>query len=142
LAQTIIDILAGVHNVFQFYNWAVENWCNQLGHLIKLEEDITAILCDRETLVTCLIKVSKSSKATWDPHPSLILPSGSTSLMSLPSTNSTAHSSFTTKFLQAQKQQCACEAHVAAKELELEGLQVSIAREGLSARCRAIVNCR
>jgi hypothetical protein len=39
-----------VHNVFQFYNWAVENWCNQLGHLIKLEEDITAILCDRETL--------------------------------------------------------------------------------------------
>ncbi|KAG2080608.1 hypothetical protein BD769DRAFT_1684865 [Suillus cothurnatus] len=59
---------------------AVENWRDQLGRLIKLEEDITAILRDREILVTRLIKVSKSSKTTRDPRSSLVLPSGSTSL--------------------------------------------------------------
>ncbi|KAG2123238.1 hypothetical protein DEU56DRAFT_830470 [Suillus clintonianus] len=144
LAQTIgtiVDILAGVDDALQLYNQAVENWRDQLGHLIKLEEDIAAILRDREILVTRLIKVSKSSKATRDPRSSLILPSGSTSFTSLPSTNSTAHSSSNTKLLQAQEELRACEAHLAAKELELEGLRVSIAREGLGARCRAIIDC-
>ncbi|KAG0704466.1 hypothetical protein DFH29DRAFT_801697, partial [Suillus ampliporus] len=139
--DTIVDILAGVDDALQLYNRAVENWRDQLGHLIKLEEDITAILRDREILVTRLIKISKSSKATRDPRPSLILLSGSTSFTSLPSTNSTAHSSSTTKLSQAQEELCACEAHLAAKELELEGLRVSIAREGLGARCTAIIDC-
>jgi hypothetical protein len=53
LAQTtgtIVDILAGVDDALQLYNWAVENWRDRLGHLIKFEEDIAAILRDREIL--------------------------------------------------------------------------------------------
>ncbi|KAG0692172.1 hypothetical protein DFH29DRAFT_773624, partial [Suillus ampliporus] len=144
LAQTIatiVDILAGADDALQLYNKAVENWRDQLGHLIQLEEDIAAILRDREILVTRLIKVSKSSKAARDPRSSVILPSGSTSFTSLPSTNSTAHGTSNTKLLQAQEELRACEAHLATKELELEALRISIAREGLGARCRALVDC-
>lgn len=144
LAQTIgtiVDIFSGADDALQLYNQAVENWRDQLGQLIKLEEDIAAILRDREILVTRLIKVSKSSKTTRDPRSSMILPSGSTSFTSLPSTNSTLHSSSNTKLLQAQEELRACEAHLATKELELEALRVSIAREGLGARCQALVDC-
>ncbi|KAG1722014.1 hypothetical protein EDB19DRAFT_1582410, partial [Suillus lakei] len=91
--------------------------------------------------VTLLIKVSKSSKATRDPHSSLVLPSGSTSFTSLPSTNSTAHGTSNTRLLQAQEELHACEAHLASKELELEALRISIAREGLGARCQALIDC-
>lgn len=144
LAQTIgtiVDIFSGADDALQLYNQAVENWRDQLGQLIKLEEDIAAILRDREILVTRLIKVSKSSKTTRDPRSSMILPSGSTSFTSLPSTNSTLHGSSNTKLLQAQEELRACEAHLATKELELEALRVSIAREGLGARCQALVDC-
>ncbi|KAG1721058.1 hypothetical protein EDB19DRAFT_1581967, partial [Suillus lakei] len=91
--------------------------------------------------VTCLIKVSKSSKATRDPHSSLVLPSGSTSFTSLPSTNSTAHGTSNTGLLQAQEELRACEAHLASKELELEALRISITREGLGAHCQALIDC-
>lgn len=139
--STIVDIFSGADDALQLYNQAVENWRDQLGHLMKLEEDISAILRDREILVTRLLKVSKSSKTTRDPRSSLILPSGSTSFTSLPSTNSTSHGSSNTKLLQAQEELRACEAHLATKELELEELRVSIAREGLGARCRALIDC-
>ncbi|KAG1824924.1 uncharacterized protein BJ212DRAFT_1524718 [Suillus subaureus] len=144
LAQTIgtiVDVLSGADDALQLYNQAVENWRDQLGHLIKLEEDIAAILRDREILITRLIKVSKSSKTTRDPRSSLVLPSGSTSFTSLPSTNSTLHGSSNTKLLQAQEELRACENHLATKELELEALRISIAREGLGARCRALIDC-
>ncbi|KAG1764976.1 hypothetical protein EV702DRAFT_981822, partial [Suillus placidus] len=144
LAQTIgtiVDILSGADGALQLYNQAVENWRDQLGHLVKLEEDIAAILRDREILVTRLIKVSKSSKTARDPRSSLVLSSGSTSFTSLPSTNSTSHGSSNTKLLKAQEQLRVCEAHLATKELELEALRVSIAREGLGARRRALIDC-
>lgn len=144
LAQTIgtiVDVLSGADDALQLYNQAVDNWRDQLGHLIKLEEDIAAILRDREILVTRLIKISKSSKTTRDPRSSLVLPSGSTSFTSLPSTNSTLHGSSNTKLLQAQEELRACENHLATKELELDALRVSIAREGLGARCQALIDC-
>ncbi|KAG1838228.1 hypothetical protein C8R48DRAFT_838642 [Suillus tomentosus] len=144
LAQTIatiVDILSGADDALQLYNKAVENWRDQLAHLIKLEQDIASILRDREILVTRLIKVSKSSKTTRDARSSVNLPSGSTSFISLPSTNSTLHGSSNTKLLQTQEELRACEAHLATKELELEALRVSIAREGLGARCRALIDC-
>ncbi|KAG0698968.1 hypothetical protein DFH29DRAFT_1081521 [Suillus ampliporus] len=137
LAQTIattVDILAGADDAIQLCNKAVENWRDQLGHLIQLEEDIAAILRDREVLFQIF-------KAARDPRSSLILPSGSTSFTSLPSTNSTAHGTSNTKLLQAQDELRACEARLATKELELEALRISIAREGLGARCRALVDC-
>ncbi|KAG2353908.1 hypothetical protein BDR07DRAFT_1307860 [Suillus spraguei] len=61
LAQTIgtiVDTLAGVDDALQLYNRAVENWRDQLGHLIKLEEDIAAILRDREILSFLTLSVS------------------------------------------------------------------------------------
>jgi hypothetical protein len=159
LAQTIatiVDILAGADDALQRYNQALENWRNQLGHLIKLEEDIAAILRDREILcvltvslplsvnflfrVTRLIKVSKSSKAPRD-RSSTILPSGSASFTSLPSTNSIVHGTSSTKLLHSQEELRACEAHLASKEVELEERRISIAREGLGARCRALIDC-
>ncbi|OJA15511.1 hypothetical protein AZE42_11389 [Rhizopogon vesiculosus] len=144
LAQTIgaiVDILAGADDALQRYNQALENWRGQLGRLIDLEEDIGAILRDREILVTRLIKVSKSSKAARDSRPPPVGPSGSASFTSLPSINSTAHGSCSTKLLQAQEELRACEAHLAAKELELDAHRISIAREGLGARCRALIDC-
>ncbi|KAG1800155.1 hypothetical protein EV424DRAFT_1332175 [Suillus variegatus] len=51
LAQTIatiVDILSGTDGALQLYNKAVENWRDQLARLIKLEQDIAAILRDRE----------------------------------------------------------------------------------------------
>lgn len=154
--STIVDILAGADDALQRYNQALENWRDQLGHLIQLEEDIGAILRDREILcvplvlyhilltffrVTRLIKVSKSSKAARDSRSSLIVPSGSASFTSLPSTSSTVHGSSGTKLLQAQEELRACEAHLAAKELELEAHRIRIATEGLGARCRALIDC-
>jgi hypothetical protein len=53
LAQTIgtiVDIFSSADDALQLYNQAVENWRDQLGQLIKLEEDIAAILRDREIL--------------------------------------------------------------------------------------------
>ncbi|KAG2336279.1 hypothetical protein BDR05DRAFT_1005998 [Suillus weaverae] len=138
--NTIVDIFSGADDAFQLYNQAVESWHDQLSQLIKLEEDIAAILCDKEILVSRLIKVSKSSKTTRDPRSSVILPSGSASFTYLPSTNSTLHGSSNTKLLQAQEELRACEAHLAAKELESKALRVSKAREGLGARCRALVD--
>ena len=91
--------------------------------------------------VTRLIKVSKSSKSARDSRSSLIVPSGSTSFTSLPSTNSTAHGSSSTKLLHAQEELRACEAHLTTKELELEARRISTAREGLGARCRALIDC-
>lgn len=160
LAQTIgtvVDILAGADDALQRYNQALETWRDQLGHLIKLEEDIGAILRDREILcvlivsappsvnllfrVTRLIKVSKSSKAARDSRSSLIATSGSASFTSLPSTSSTAHGCSSTKLLKAQEELRACEAQLATKELELEARRISIASEGLGARCRALIDC-
>ncbi|KAG2045927.1 hypothetical protein BDR06DRAFT_900004 [Suillus hirtellus] len=49
--STIVDIFSGADDAIQLYNQAVENWHDQLGQLIKLEEDIAAILCDKEILL-------------------------------------------------------------------------------------------
>jgi hypothetical protein len=60
LAQTIgtiVDVLSGADDALQLYNQAVENWRDQLGRLIKLEEDITAILRDREILSVLILSL-------------------------------------------------------------------------------------
>ncbi|KAG8220344.1 hypothetical protein J3R82DRAFT_3438 [Butyriboletus roseoflavus] len=148
---TVVDVLASADDALQRYNQAVETWREQLASLKDLEDDLTAVLRDRDILVTRLIKASKSTR---DTHRSsrLITPLtglGSVSLSSLPSTNSTTTgsgsgsgpASTNAKLAQAQAELQACEAHLVAKERELDARRVSIAREGLGARCRALIDC-
>ncbi|KIK95392.1 hypothetical protein PAXRUDRAFT_25520 [Paxillus rubicundulus Ve08.2h10] len=162
----IVDILAGADNALQKYSQAVETWREQLLSLKVLEDDLNAVLRDREILfvvlvlvlplpianpvdsycnsVTRLIKVSKSPKASRDVRSSLLVnttASGSASFSSLPSTNSVTAGSTNTKLAQAQAELQACEAHLAAKEQALEARRISIARDGLGARCRALIDC-
>jgi hypothetical protein len=45
-------LISSADDALQLYhnNQAVENWHDQLGHLIKFKEDIAVIFCDREIL--------------------------------------------------------------------------------------------
>ena len=90
--------------------------------------------------VTRLIKLSKNQKPTRD---SFIGTLGS----SVGETSQTSLNSFTpppsssSKLTAAQSQLQACEAHLAAKEKELDELRISAVRRGLEARCKAMVEC-
>jgi len=54
---TVVDIFASADDALQRYNQALENWRDQLGHLLKLEEEIGAILRDREILCVLIVYV-------------------------------------------------------------------------------------
>lgn len=87
--------------------------------------------------VTRLIKVSKSQKPNRD---SLLLAQNnrySSSSLSL----SASHDSLNTsaKLAAAQSELQACEAHLAAKERDLDIRRTAAIRDGLSLRCRAMV---
>ncbi|KAF9236133.1 hypothetical protein BU15DRAFT_25337, partial [Melanogaster broomeanus] len=139
----IVDVLAAADDALQKYNQAVEAWREQLVSLKELEDDVNAVLRDREILITRLLKASKSSKSSRDARSSLLMNSGpgSASFSSLPSTNSTAAGSTNSKLGQAQAELQACEAHLSAKEQELEARRITVARDGLGARCRALIDC-
>jgi hypothetical protein len=90
--------------------------------------------------VTRLIKLSKNQKPTRDSFISTLGSSGGeASQISLNSFISPGSSS--TKLGAAQSELHACEAHLAAKERELDELRVSAVRRGLDARCKAMVEC-
>ncbi|KAH7918637.1 hypothetical protein BV22DRAFT_980218, partial [Leucogyrophana mollusca] len=137
--STLADILAGADDALQRYTQAAEKWRESLVALKDLEDDVGAVLRDREILVTRLIKLSKSAKPPKDRDPARPLSfHASASFSSLPSTtSSTAH----TKLAQAQAELQACEAHLAAKEQELDRARTATARDGLAARCRALIDC-
>lgn len=86
--------------------------------------------------MTRLIKLSKNQKPTRD---SFIDTLTETSQISLNSFASAGPSS--SKLGAAQAELQACEAHLAAKEKELDQLRVSAVRRGLEARCKAMVEC-
>ena len=74
-----------------------------------------------------LIKASKS-KSQRDSSP--------------PSPSSTSFSrSHSSKLSNAQAELQACEAHLASKERELDVARISVLREGLKMRCRAMIEC-
>ncbi|KAF8554847.1 hypothetical protein OG21DRAFT_1508354 [Imleria badia] len=142
----VVDVLASADNALQRYTLAIDTWREQLAALKALEDDLAAILRDRDILVTRLIKASKSTR---DAHRTsrLVGPLtnlGSASFSSLPSTNSTAGSgpaSTNSKLAQAQAELQACEAHLVAKERELDARRITLARDALGARCRALIDC-
>ncbi|KAI6115747.1 hypothetical protein EV401DRAFT_2210762 [Pisolithus croceorrhizus] len=140
----IVDVLAGADDALQRYLHAVEKWREQLVSLKELEDDVGSILRDREILVTRVIKLSKAQKSGRDSRSSFIMhPGGSSaSFSSLPSTaNSITIGSASSKLAHAQAELQACESHLADKERELAVRRISVVREGLGARCRALIDC-
>lgn len=110
--------------------------------------------------MTRLIKASKNTKSTRDSFVGLSSIPTSLSQSSLSSSSSphshsqyhnplsniynplsTSTSSSNTKLTTAQAELQACETQLAAKERELEGMRISVVREGLRARCLAMVEC-
>jgi hypothetical protein len=90
--------------------------------------------------VTRLIKLSKNQKPTRDAFIGTLGSSVSdASQISLSSFTSASVSS--SKLGAAQAELQACEAHLAAKEKELDERRVSAVRRGLEARCKAMVEC-
>ncbi|KAF8548540.1 kinase-like protein [Imleria badia] len=142
----VVDVLARTDNTLQRYTLATDAWREQLVALKALEDDLAAVLRDRDILVTCPIKASKSPR---DAHRTsrLIGPLtslGSASFSSLPSTNSTASSSpasthLDAKLAQAQAELQAREAHLVTKEHELNARRITIARDDLGARYCALI---
>lgn len=97
--------------------------------------------------VTRLIKASKSQK----PNKDSLLQSPSSSNLSVLSGSSGGHPShsytplhslnLSSKLSAAQSELQACEAQLAAKERQLEAAREEAVREGLRARCTAMVEC-
>ncbi|KAI6018254.1 hypothetical protein BKA83DRAFT_16499 [Pisolithus microcarpus] len=144
LPQKTIDVLAGADDALQRYLHVVEKWREQLMSLKELEDDVGSILRDREILITRVIKLSKAQKSGRDSRSSFILhPGGSSaSFSSLPSTtNSTSIGSASSKLAHVQAELQACESHLADKERELAVRRISVVREGLGARFRALIDC-
>lgn len=56
-------------------------------------------------------------------------------------TNITSQFTTHSKLNNAQAELQACEAHLANKERELDNLRASTVREGMSVRCKAMVEC-
>ncbi|KAF5376468.1 hypothetical protein D9615_008597 [Tricholomella constricta] len=138
--------LAGADDALGRYAAAVDECREHLKHIKALEDDVANIVRDREILVTRLIKASKSSKPK--PHRELLpQPSSSSSSLSLSSASVFSSPSLTASLLNspklsaAQAELQACETHLAAKERDLAVGRTNALREGLSLRCRALVEC-
>ena len=84
--------------------------------------------------VTRLIKASKQQKPTRD---SILNSSPSGSSLSIPKPEVQVGQ----KMSAAQAELQACEAHLAAREQELNAFRTNTIRAGLHARCKAMVEC-
>ena len=84
--------------------------------------------------VTRLIKVSKQQKSARDV---ILATSSSSSTLSV----GRPEVQVGTKLAAAQSELQACEAHLATKERELDVMRMAAVRSGLSARCKAMVEC-
>ncbi|KAI0701292.1 hypothetical protein BC835DRAFT_1323192 [Cytidiella melzeri] len=136
-SQIIIQVagaLAGADEALRKYAGSLEQWQAQLKSLKAREDEVGNVMRDREILVTRLIKLSKSQKSTRD---SILASSSSSTITStkLPEVQTS------TKLAAAQSELQACEAHLATKERELDGMRNAAVTSGLSARCKALVEC-
>jgi hypothetical protein len=165
VARAVIAVagsFAGADDALRRYAVSIEAWEAELRALKELEEDVGSIIRDREILfvrlfshciaflfpfslttwfsVTRLIKLSKNQKPTRD---SFIGTLGSTvGEMSQTSLNSfTSAGPSSSKLSAAQAELQACEAHLAAKEKDLDERRITAVRRGLETRCKAMVEC-
>ncbi len=161
VARAVIAVagcFAGADDALRRYAVSVEAWQAELRALKVLEEEVGNVMRDREILfvhpflisfsaddrfrfsVTRLIKLSKHQKPTRDSFIGTLGSSvGDASQISLSSFTSASASSSRLGAAQAELQ--ACEAHLAAKEKELDERRVFAVRRGLEARCKAMVEC-
>jgi len=152
--------LAGADEAPGQYTSAVDDCRDHLKHIKSLEDNVANIIRDREILVTRLIKASKAHNpnpprcSRYD-HDSLnVLQQlaqgqhhGSSSTLSLSFTFSLPTQSLalhapllmSAKLSTAQAELQACEAHLANKECELAVGRTNALREGLSIKCRVLV---
>lgn len=147
---TVAGALAGADAALRGYAASVEQWQIQLKALKEAEEEVGNVMRDREILyaefsfsehptsvhfacfsVSRLIKASKQQKSA-----SLLGSSPSSSSLSFK-----PEVQLGTKMNSAQAELQACEAHLAAKEKELDILRADTIRNGLQARCQAMVEC-
>ncbi|KAJ3981242.1 hypothetical protein F5890DRAFT_1418030 [Lentinula detonsa] len=161
-SQVILAVassLSNVDNALRVYAAAVEEWTKYLKELKDLEDEVGNVMRDREILVTRLLKASKSTPKPSSNRDSLMFspsPPASSSSLSLksnedPSTTYASTSFFSAlnpgpmsankKLQTAQAELQACEAHLAKKELELDGKRSSAIRDGLRIRFRALAQC-
>ncbi|TFK38358.1 hypothetical protein BDQ12DRAFT_683522 [Crucibulum laeve] len=159
-SQVILQVassLAGADDALRRYAASIDEWREMMKGLKTLEDEVGNIMRDREILVTRLIKASKSQKPNRD---SLILSNqrfpSSSSLSLSPAPDSPSPAGYnspqantysapglptSSKLVAAQSELQACEAHLASKEHELAARRNAAVREGLSIRCRAMVEC-
>ncbi|KAG6812587.1 hypothetical protein H0H92_002056 [Tricholoma furcatifolium] len=150
--------LASADEALKRYADRVEAYREQLKMIKQLEEDVATVVRDREILVTRLIKASKASKnhkSTPSQRESMLLSHGITpsnhspaastvslsSAFSSPSALGVAAPAPGSKLSNAQAELQACEATLAARERELYTGRTELLREGLGARCHAMVEC-
>ncbi|KAF8152151.1 hypothetical protein B0H34DRAFT_754858 [Crassisporium funariophilum] len=154
---SVAGSLAAADEALRRYAVGVDEWRETMRMLKDMEDDVGNIMRDREILVTRLIKASKSSQKSNSGsnfRDSLLLGNGHGHGNRFPSSSSLslsiAHqesrplsSSFSssTKLAAAQSELQACEAHLAAKERELEVKRSVAVRDGLGARARAMIDC-
>ncbi|KAG9028167.1 hypothetical protein FRB95_006783 [Tulasnella sp. JGI-2019a] len=115
----VSECLKAVDDGLRGYAESIDDWREKLGEIKRLDVDIENAVRDREILVTRLIKISKQK------------PKGS-------QTNLGKSGS---KLSQAQTELQACEAHLTAKQRELDEITRSAIKDGLEKRCHALETC-
>ncbi|KAF8152158.1 hypothetical protein B0H34DRAFT_663986 [Crassisporium funariophilum] len=154
---SVAGSLAAADEALRRYAVGVDEWRETMRMLKDMEDDVGNIMRDREILVTRLIKASKSSQKSNSGsnfRDSLLLGNGHGHGNRFPSSSSLSLSiaqhesrplsssfSSSTKLAAAQSELQACEAHLAAKERELEVKRLVAVRDGLGARARAMIDC-
>ncbi|EJD38341.1 hypothetical protein AURDEDRAFT_146826 [Auricularia subglabra TFB-10046 SS5] len=118
----LVGALAAADDALTGYRESFEEWREHLHRLKELEDELAVVLRDRQILINRVIKVSKS------PRPA----AGSSS--------QTSSGSLDAKVAQAQAELRACEAYLVDKEREHEAAWARAMRDGLRARCKALVD--
>ncbi|KAF9478744.1 hypothetical protein BDN70DRAFT_986054 [Pholiota conissans] len=151
--MAVAGSLAAADESLRRYATGVDEWREAMRSLKDAEEEVGNIMRDREILVTRLIKASKPKNGSGSIRDSLLsglqhFPSSSSLSVGnaetpspTPSRPLSASFSSSTKLAAAQSELQACEAHLAAKERELEAKRNSAIRDGLGTRIRAMIDC-
>ncbi|KAG8713020.1 hypothetical protein FRC09_019213 [Ceratobasidium sp. 395] len=157
-----IQAFAAADEGLRGYAAALEGWKEELKEVRRVEDEVKAVVRDKDILVGRLIKASKQKIPTSSlqagpapiPNASYLAPSSpSSSSFSLPSTSQpyaqggytytpTPHATqhINSKLALAQRELHACEAHLASKEAELAEVRRSAMTEGMARRCRAMAD--
>ncbi|KAF8329801.1 uncharacterized protein EI90DRAFT_3125065 [Cantharellus anzutake] len=132
----LADALKAADDALARYSNEVDRWKDRLNEVKDAEEEVANILRDREILVTRLIKAS-NKKPTRDSVIHSPSPTGSqVSLGTMGSNNKSAQQE---RLNSAQVELRACEAQLSHKQRELEQLRSLVIRDGLEARCMALI---